>query len=389
MAGTAIESKPAATPGSTSMPAWASRPAAGPPVDSPTARLHHNAMSIRVAIVGPTGYTGLHLMQWLLRHPGAELTYLGSHREEQPDIRREFPQLLGRISEQVATCRPIDPAVMAEMADVAFLCLPHKAAMAAAPHLLAAGLRVIDLSADYRLADAALYERVYEHPHADPDNLKRAIYGLTELMRDELPEADLVANPGCYPTAAALGIAPLLTHSLVKPDGIVINAASGVTGAGRKATPALLYAEHNESFYAYGSIGGHRHQPEIEQTLSLVAGKPVSTLFVPHLLPIDQGILETIYLDPLEDDITQEELYEAYADAYAHEPFVRVRPDPPNVKHVKNTNFCDIAVRLIDRDAFQKVVVFVAEDNMVKGASGQAIQNMNVMFGRPETEGLL
>ncbi len=346
-------------------------------------------MSIRAAIVGPTGYTGLHLIDLLCRHPGAELTYLASHRDELPDIRREFPQLLGRVPESVAVCRPIDPEVMAQAADVAFLCLPHKAAMAYAPQLLDAGLRVIDLSADYRLADPALYEKVYEHPHADLDNLKQAIYGLPELMRDELPGAMLVANPGCYPTAAALAVAPLLTHSLVKHDGIVINAASGVTGAGRKATATLHYTEMNESFYAYGSIGGHRHQPEIEQTLSMVAGKKVSTLFVPHLLPIDQGILETIYLDPLEEDITQEELFEAFADAYAAEPFVRVRPDLPNVKHVAGTNFVDITVRLIDRDEFQKVVVFVAEDNMIKGASGQAVQNMNIMFEQDETAGLL
>ena len=346
-------------------------------------------MTVRVAIIGPTGYTGLHLIEMLARHPAAQLTVLASHRAELPDIRKEFPQLLGRVPDAVAVCRPIDPAALARDADVAFLCLPHGAAMEYAPDLLDAGLRVIDLSADYRLADAALFEKTYQHPHADPDNLQQAIYGLPELFRDELPGAMLVANPGCYPTAAALGIAPLLSHALAKPDGIIINAASGVTGAGRKAAAHLHFPEHNQAYFAYGAIGGHRHQPEIEQTLATVAGKPVSTLFVPHLLPVDRGILATIYLDPVEEDVTQEELVEAFADAYEGEPFVRVRPDLPNIKHVVNTNYVDISVRLIDREGCAKIVVFVAECNMTKGASGQAIQNMNIVFEIPETTGLL
>jgi len=346
-------------------------------------------MSIRAAIVGPTGYTGFHLIDLLLRHPSAELTYLASHRDELPDIRDAFPALLGRLEDDVAQCRSIDPAAIADAADVVFLALPHRAAMSYAPKLLDAGLRVIDLSADYRLADAALYERVYDQPHVDTDNLDEAVYGLPELNRDHLPGAMLVANPGCYPTAAALGVAPLLSHSLIKQSPIIINAASGTTGAGKSPSELLHFPNHNESYLPYGVIGGHRHQPEIEQTLSLVAGKPIHTLFVPHLLPIDRGILETIYLQPTDPDVTEDELFEAYEDTYADEPFVRVREGLPNVKHVAGTNFCDISVRLTKQADQPTIVVFSTIDNMIKGASGQAIQNMNAVFDMDEVTGLV
>ncbi len=346
-------------------------------------------MPIRTAIIGPTGYTGYHLIDTLSRHPSAELTYLASHRDELPDIREVFPALLGRVDDDLAICRPIDPEAVADEADVVFLALPHRAAMSYAPKLLDAGLRVIDLSADYRLADAALYERTYDHPHADPDNLAEAVYGLPELNRDQLPGAMLVANPGCYPTAAALAVAPLLSHSLVKHDPIIINAASGTTGAGKKASDLLHFPNHNESYLPYGVIGGHRHQPEIEQTLSTVAGKLIHTLFVPHLLPIDRGILETIYLEPTGPDVTEDELYEAYEATYADEPFVRVREGLPNVKDVAGTNFCDITVRLTKQGDRPTVVVFSAIDNMIKGAAGQAVQNMNAVFDLDETAGLL
>jgi len=354
------------------------------------------AAPIRAAIVGPTGYTGLWLIDLLARHPRATVTYLGSHRDALPDIRDEFPRLLGRISEEAAHCRPIDAEAIAEAADVVFLALPHKAAMAQTPALLDAGLRVIDLSADYRLADATLYERVYQTPHEDPANLAEAVYGLPEFYREQLPGAMLVANPGCYPTAAALGITPLLTHSLIDPSRIIINAASGTTGAGRKPNQRLHFPEIHDGFGAYGTVGGHRHQPEIEQTLSGQAGHPIHVLFVPHLLPIDRGILETIYLQPHDPDVTEEELFDAFADAYADEPFIRLVDHLPNVKDVRDTNYCDISVRLTPGSKTPgsgggrpTVVVFVAEDNMVKGASGQAIQNMNAVFELDETTGLI
>jgi N-acetyl-gamma-glutamyl-phosphate reductase len=346
-------------------------------------------VNIRAAIVGPTGYTGLHLAKLLHRHPSASLTYLASHREVLPDLRDEFPQLAGLLDDDVAQCRPIDPERIADSCDVVFLGLPHKAAMAYVPPLLDAGLRVIDLSADYRLHDAELYESVYQTPHDDPANLAAAVYGLPELFRDRLPGATLVANPGCYPTAAALGIAPLLSHSLIRAEPIQIFAASGASGAGRAAKPATSFLSVNEAFGAYGSIGGHRHQPEIAQTLTRVAGKDVSPLFLPHLLPIDAGILETIVLDPVDGDVTEADLFEAFEDAYANEPFVRVRTAEDvllNVKHVVGTNYVDLTVRLTEAG---KAIVFVAEDNLVKGASGQAIQNMNAVFELSETMGLL
>lgn len=343
----------------------------------------------RAAIIGCTGYTGYYLVDLLLRHPAAELTYLASHREQLPDLRDEFPQLLGRLDEDIAQTRPIDYDAIAENADVAFLGLPHKAAMAYAPKLLDAGLRVIDLSADYRLADQALYESVYQVAHEDPANLDTAVYGIPELFRKELPGATLVANPGCYPTAAALAVAPLLSHALAKTERIVINAASGITGAGKSPKPALHFPEANQGYYAYGKIGEHRHQPEIAQTLSRVAGHPVAPLFVPHLLPVDRGILETIYLQPSDPDVTEQDLIDAFVDAYANEPFVRLRDTPPNIKHVVGTNFCDLNVRLVTLGDTKTIVVFAAEDNMIKGASGQAIQNMNAVFEMDETLGLL
>lgn len=337
-------------------------------------------MTVRASIIGPTGYTGLHLIKLLARHPQAEVAYLASHREQLPRISEEFPELLGVCD---LACGPIDPEAIAAAADVAFVCLPHVSAMRYVPLLLDAGLRVIDLSADYRLADPELYARVYQHEHTDLKNLAHAVYGLPEVNDERIAEASLVANPGCYPTAAALGIGPLLARGLVKPAGIVISAASGVTGAGRSPKAHLHYAQINEGFTAY-AVGNHRHEPEIEQTLSQLRGEPVDVLFVPHLLPISQGILETIYLDPMDESVTEDDLAEAFADAYADEPFVRVRTGLPNVRHVLNTNFCDITVRL----AGGKVVVFAAEDNLIKGASGQAVQNMNIMFGLDETAGL-
>ncbi|MBI1336035.1 MAG: N-acetyl-gamma-glutamyl-phosphate reductase [Phycisphaera sp.] len=357
-------------------------------------------MTIRAAIVGPTGYTGYHLIKLLAQHPGADLAYLASHRDALPNMAEVFPSLLGRLPERKLQCRPIDPKAIAREADVVFLGLPHRAAMAYVPGLLDAGLTVIDLSADYRLASAELYHKVYDHPHEDPGNLDHAIYGLPELFRKYIPGAKLIANPGCYPTTAAIAIAPLLHAQLIKTSPILINAASGVTGAGKTPAPHLHFPEQNEAYGAYGKIGGHRHQPEIEQTLRTVMGsiqdaaqpptpEALSVLFVPHLLPIDQGILETIYLQPTQEDITEEAVFDAFEEAYDDEPFVRVRTELPNVKHVRDTNFCDVTARVVTTGNTKTIVVFAALDNMVKGASGQAIQNMNLVFGLDETTGLL
>jgi N-acetyl-gamma-glutamyl-phosphate reductase len=346
-------------------------------------------MRIRAAIVGPTGYTGYHLIDLLLRHPDVELTALASHRETPPDVRDEFPQLTNRLDDDVAHCVPINPDRLAEQAEVVFLALPHRAAMAQVPQLLELELKVIDLSADYRLHRPEDYQRVYQQQHADLDNLPRAAYGLPEFFRDRVAEADLVANPGCYPTTVALGAGPLINHSLARGERVIANAASGVTGAGRKPAPHLHFPEVNEGFFPYGTIGGHRHQPEIEQTLSTVTGRETGVLFVPHLLPINQGLLGTLYLEPAEPSVSEEELFEAFERAYGEESFVRVREGLPNVRHLQQSNYCDITVRLTGPSDRPTIVVFSALDNMIKGASGQAIQNMNLLFDIDEVEGLV
>jgi len=345
-------------------------------------------MSIRAAIVGPTGYAGFHLIDRLLSHTGVELTALASHREQLPDIREEFPSLSHRLSDEVAQCISIDAEAIAAVADVAFLALPHRAAMARAPELLQRGVKIVDLSADYRLDSPEVYEQTYDHPHEDTANLDHAVYGLPEFHRREIADARLVANPGCYPTAAALAAAPLVQHSLVSPERVIYNAASGVTGTGRKPAAHLHFPEINEGFFPYGQIGGHRHQPEIEQTLTTVTGQSTSVLFVPHLLPVNQGILGTLYLDPRDPNVSEAELFEAYDRAYRDEPFIRVLQHLPNIRHVRDTNYCDLTVCLAGRPDRPTVVAFVALDNLIKGASGQAIENMNLMCELDETAGL-
>lgn len=356
-------------------------PAGGWQICPTAAACDNGAMSIRVAIVGPTSYTGLELIRILLRHPAAEITYLASARAELPNIADEFPQLAGRCE---LDCRPLESQAIAEEADVALVCLPHVAAMEYVPHLLTAGLRVVDLSADYRLGDAELYQRVYGHEHLDAARLGEAVYGLPELFRRYIEDAHLIANPGCYPTSVALACAPLLQRGMAADGVIIANSASGVSGAGRSPKPNLHFPEVNEGFSGY-NVGIHRHQPEMEQTLTRIRGNEVSVLFVPHLLPVTRGILSTVYLEPGDDSISEDELYAAFEDAYADEPFIRLRKRLPDIRDVRDTNFCDLSVRLVK----DRIVVFSAIDNLVKGAAGQAVQNMNLMYGIDETAGLL
>ncbi|HTV47008.1 MAG TPA: N-acetyl-gamma-glutamyl-phosphate reductase [Phycisphaerae bacterium] len=335
---------------------------------------------IRVAIVGASGYTSLETIRWLLRHPAASITYLASRKPERP-ISELFPELLGRLDLPIT---PFDAKAIAKEADVALLCLPHAAALEHAPSLLQAGLKVVDFSADYRIKDPKMYEKWYQHTHNDLNNLAQAVYGLPEFFEQAIKSATLVSNPGCYPTAAVLGTAPLVKAGLAEPADIIINAASGISGAGRTPSQQHHFPERNEAFEAY-AIGTHRHAPEIEQTLTAITGKDVQLLFVPHLIPMDRGILETIYLKPAKGaDIKAAE--EAFANAYGGKPFIRLRTsDLPSTKYVANTNYADIAVRFYST----RFVVTVAIDNMVKGAAGQAIQNMNIMFGLDQTLGLI
>jgi N-acetyl-gamma-glutamyl-phosphate reductase len=337
--------------------------------------------TIRVAIIGPTGYTAYELLRLLHNHGGAKVVALAGRREENPPIDQIFPALTGLYD---LKCENLTPVQVAERCDVAFACMPHGAALEYGPVFAAAGKKLIDLSPDYRLRDPAVFEKWYKLPHTDKPGLASAVYGLPELFREPVKKAKLLANPGCYPTASALAIAPLLKAGLADlSEPIVVDAASGISGAGRKASEAHHFPERNEAFAAY-NVGAHRHMPEIEQTCAAVAGKPVEVIFTPHLIPADRGILATVYIKPTRK-VETAELRELFAATYQGEKFIRLRTDSPNTKHVAGTNFCDIAVWSVKG----RIVVVSAIDNLVKGASGQAIQNMNLMFGLDEAAGLL
>ncbi|MEM6798123.1 MAG: N-acetyl-gamma-glutamyl-phosphate reductase [Planctomycetota bacterium] len=334
----------------------------------------------RVAVYGASGYTGLELLRLLARHPGAEPTALVTRQPDAPHVSRVHPSLSGRLD---LTLEALSPDEVAERADCVFTCLPHGASAEVVAGLLQRGLKVVDLSADYRLNDRAVYERWYGGTHPDPQRIGETPYGLPELYRDRIPDSQLVANPGCYPTSAILALAPLLKAGLVAAEGIVIDAKSGVSGAGRNPKPNLHFPEANESFAAYG-VGTHRHMPEIDQVLGDAAGRPLQVLFTPHLVPMDRGILSTIYAQPIGDP-TEEQLNAAIRDAYGAEPFVDVVETPPATKDVANTNRCHLAVRVVRG----RVVLVSVIDNLIKGAAGAAVQNFNLMHGFEETTALV
>ncbi len=333
---------------------------------------------IRVAIIGASGYTGAESIEILLRHPQAKVTYLTALDEECGHVADIFPQLRGRLDMMV---EPLDFNKLGKQADVALCCLPHKVSMSFVPKLLATGVKVIDFSADYRLSDVTVYEKFYSK-HTDPDNLPHAAFGLPELFRQRIKNANLVANPGCYPTGASLAIAPLLKNGMIKTTGIIVNSVTGVSGGGKNPSPIFHYPNMNETIIAYG-VGVHRHGPEIEQVASEIAGVDVEILFQPHVGPFDRGILSTVYCDP-KGDITQAELNELYENFYRSENFVQVVKAPPGVKHVAKSNYCHVYPTM----AKGKIICFSVIDNLIKGASGQAVQNMNIMFGLDEGLGL-
>jgi N-acetyl-gamma-glutamyl-phosphate reductase len=333
---------------------------------------------IRVAIIGASGYTGAESIRIILQHSEAKLTYLTALPEECGMVEDVFPQFKGRCDLQI---EPLDLDILTSLADVALCCLPHKVSMGFVPKLLDAGLKVIDFSADYRIRDVAVYEKYYVK-HTDTANLQHAAFGLPELFRDRIKGARLVANPGCYPTGAALAIAPLLQSDMIETDSVIVNSVTGTSGAGNKPSGKFHFPNMNENFFPYG-IGTHRHMPEIEQIASDVAGKNVTVLFQPHVGPFDRGILSTVYCVPKGKD-SNEQLDLLYRDFYAGEPFIQIRKDAPAVKDVAGTNYCHIFVTCVKG----RIVCFSAIDNLVKGASGQAIQNMNIIFGLEETLGL-
>lgn len=336
----------------------------------------------RVAIVGASGYTGVELLRLLLLHPEVEITSCVARRNAGESVESLFPSLIAQCG---CICEELDVEALAQCSDIVFTALPHQSAMAVIPSLLAKGLKVVDLSADYRIKDAATYAAWYQE-HTSPELLTEAVYGLPELYREQIAPARLIANPGCYPTSVALALAPLLQQGAIDPTTLIIDSKSGTSGAGRDAKVGSLFCEVNEGFKAYG-VASHRHTPEIEQTLSDLAGESVTINFTPHLLPVNRGILSTCYAT-LTQPATTQELLARYQEFYADEFFVRVHPagSLPNVAYVRGSNFCDLG--LVSDPRTGRVIVVSAIDNLVKGAAGQAVQNMNILLGLPEKSGL-
>lgn len=336
---------------------------------------------IRAGIVGGTGYTGVELLRLLHRHAGVQVEVVTSRTEAGRPIADLFPSLRGRVD--LEYCEPTTD--MLSRCDVVFFATPSLTAMDSVPGLLAAGVRVVDLSADFRLRDAELFETWYGAAHRCPELLAEAVYGLPEVNREQIRGARLVANPGCYPTAVQLGFLPLLEAGLVDATRLIADAKSGVSGAGRKAAASTSFCEAGDNFKAYG-VSGHRHLPEIVQGLESVAGEKIGLTFVPHLTPMIRGIHATLYADLVKEP---GELQEVFENRYAREPFVDVMPagSHPNTASVRGENTLRIACHRPGQG--NTVVVLAVEDNLVKGASGQAIQNMNLMFGFDEGEGLL
>jgi N-acetyl-gamma-glutamyl-phosphate reductase len=338
---------------------------------------------VPVAVIGASGYTGAELLRLLLDHPRVEIAALAAERAAGSRIDRVFPHLAGRLDREIEA---LDPARIAARAEVVFSCLPHGASAAAVAELAARDRLVVDLSADFRLRDPAVFAEWYG-PHRHPELLDRAVYGLPELHREELRGARLIASPGCYPTAAILAAAPLLARGLVRPR-LVVDAKSGVSGAGRSPGPATHFPEVGEGVRAYKVAGSHRHTPEMEQELSRAAGGArVRLTFTPHLVPMARGILACVYGEPTDPARTEADYRAALVEAYRGEPFVTVLDEGlPDTSHVRGSNRAHVAVRLDARAGV--VVAMAAIDNLVKGASGQAIQAMNIALGWPEAVGL-
>lgn len=344
-------------------------------------------MGIRVGIVGGTGYAGGELLRIFYQHGGARVTYVASRSQVGEHVDKVHPALAGCFDLQF---RPIDAGALAEAADVVFLAVPHGASMELAAHLIELGVHVVDLGADYRLADAGEYEYWYGAPHTRPALLKEAVYGLPELHREAVRSARLVANPGCYPTSVLLAVAPLIHLGIVDAHDVTVSAVTGISGAGGTPGPLFHFPERTENVQAYG-VPGHRHTAEMEQGIAHVlasrGGGDVAVSFVPHLVPMSRGILATLNLR-LTQSMATKDVLSVMRSFYRTEPFVRVLGEDamPTTKNVMGSNYCHVTARVDTRTS--RLIVLSAIDNLVKGAAGQAVQNMNIMFGLDETEGL-
>jgi len=336
----------------------------------------------KVSIAGATGYTGLELLRLLVKHPDVEIGALTADSHAGKNIAEVAPSLKGWVDQTLVELTP----QAAKECDVLFLALPHTTSMRHVPELLQGGCKIVDLSADYRLNDAKVYEEWYKTAHLNPEVIPQAVYGLPELHREDIKKSQLVANPGCYPTGAVLALAPFMKEKWVEVESIIVDSKSGVSGAGRKLTQATQFCEADEAVSAYG-LGEHRHTPEIEQELSGLAGKNITVSFSPHLMPMKRGILTTAYID-LKKAMDRDALRRHVANFYDGEPFVRVHAPGQyaNTAHVAGSNYCDIGVQADTRN--NRAVITSAIDNLMKGASSQAIQNMNLMLGIEETTGL-
>ncbi|MDR4503432.1 MAG: N-acetyl-gamma-glutamyl-phosphate reductase [Candidatus Scalindua sp.] len=336
---------------------------------------------IKVGIVGATAYTSLELIKILLRHPETAISYLGTRSKAGIKISEIFP-VLKKIFDM--PCSQLSVGSVPEDVDLVFVTLPPTVSMQFVPQFLDAGIKVVDLSADYRFPEKSVYERWYKVKHTDPSRLEKAVYGLPELFRDKIKEAALVANPGCYPTSALIGLAPLIQKDLIYTDDIIIDAKSGISGSGREPKESTHYCERNENLEAY-NVGVHRHTPEIEGILSLLGNSDTFVYFTPHLIPMTRGLLCSMYVR-LKKQVTNEEIRGLFNDLYGGEPFIRLSTEGtfPKTRDVTDTNMCEISVQTVGKRA----VIFSSIDNLIKGASGQAVQNMNIMCGHNETMGL-
>ncbi len=337
---------------------------------------------IKVGIAGASGYTGVELVKLISNHPKARLETVTSSSYKGKALTDIFPSMRGFES---LICEDFDAKALSNKVDIMFLALPHKVSMAYAAPLIEQGIKVIDLSADFRFNNPDTYEKAYQ-THTDKNLLAQSVYGLCEIYRDQIKTARIIGNPGCYPTTILLALLPLIREKLIKLEGIISDSKSGVSGAGRSLSLTAHYCEANESFTPY-KIGNHRHTPEIEEVLSLHAKRDVHITFVPHLVPVTRGMVSTIY-GQAENGVQYKDICKAYEKWYSEEPFVKLLKEGhfPSMSHVRGTNCCDIGCHFDENTG--RIILVSAIDNLLKGAAGQAVQNMNIMFGLPDETGL-